>query len=495
MIAPAAEEEIGVVRHMARGSMWMISVRWSLRLMGLISTVILARLLTPTDYGIVSLAAMVVGVVGILSEAGQQSALIRHPNPTREHYDAAWTIALIQGLGVALILWVAAPFGSSFFHEPRIEIVVRVLALRSVLWGAGNIGIVDLQRNLQFNRLFWYRVAPTLISFGITIVAAVVLRNYWALVISVMCEEAVSFVLGYWMASYRPRLGMKKLREIWGFSFWVLFTNMGVHFNTLVDRVAVGRFNGVAAMGRYDVATDLATTANEDLVGPMVATLFPVMAKVQNDRVKRRDLYLTALYWTALICTSTTIGVALVADDMVDLLLGPQWQDVKPLMPFIALAHGVLGLSTSVYTALDTIGQPKKSARLQWIRLIGLSLAIFPVAYYFRDLQTIAATRLAVTLLITPTLFYALMEPFDLHLRDILATLWRPWMAGALMAVVVLGINSIIPFTGPLRLFIDVALGAMTYIAALMILWALAGLPEGPERFVWDRLWLRRVPA
>jgi len=208
---------------------------------------------------------------------------------------------------------------------------------------------------------------------------------------------------------------------------------------------------------------------------------------VQDDREKRRRLYLTVLYWSALICTSTAVGVALISDDLVDLVLGSQWQDVKPLMPWLALAYGVFGLSSSVYTALETIGQPIVSARLQWVRFAALSLVIFPVAQYFRDLEIVAATRLAVTILVTPTLFLALMRPFDLRVSDLAAILWRPLTASLTMATAVLAINNAIPFSGNVRLIIDVALGATAYIGALMALWLLSGRPEGPEHELWRR--------
>jgi O-antigen/teichoic acid export membrane protein len=295
------------------------------------------------------------------------------------------------------------------------------------------------------------------------------------------------------MSPYRPRLCVSKIREIWSFSIWSLIKNIGTYFNLLLDRIAIGGFAGSSAMGRYYVATDVATSPTDELVTPMVGVLFPVMATVQNDVHKRRELYLTVLYWSALICTSTAIGVALVANDMVDLLLGPKWGDVKPLVPWLALAYGILGLTSSVYISLDTIGQPRVSARLQWMRLGGFAAVVFPVAYYFKNIETVAATRLFVTLAIAPTLFHALVKPFDLSLRDFLRVLWRPLMAGGVMAIAVLAVNTVVPYTGNLRLFIDVLVGAATYAGILMWLWAAIGKPDGPERelsrYIGARVW------
>lgn len=481
---------------MARGSAWTVGFRWSLRLLGLVSTVILARLLTPADYGIVAMAMLIVGTVETFSRTGQYNAIVRHPNPTREHYDSAWTVSLLLGLFLGVIIVAATPLTISYFKEPRAAAVVMVLALRTVLSGAQNIGVVNFQRDLQFHKRFWFTVYPSLISFVITIVAAFVLRNYWALVIGIMTQQVATIVLSYVMEPFRPHFSFAKVREIWSFSIWTWIRAIGVYLNDVVDRIAIGGFGGAAVMGRYDVAQDLAGSPTQELINPMVAVLFPVMATVQDDGAKRRQLYLQVLYWSALICTSTAIGVALVANDMVDLVLGAKWQDVKPLMPWLALAFGVLGLSSGVYSAYDVVGRPEVSARLQWTRLAGLALCIFPVAFLLHDPRAIAITRLLVTIAITPTLLLALTRLLDISMRDLLATLWRPSTAGAFMTAVVLGINAALPFVGPGRLFIDVAAGAASYAGALMVLWLLSGRPAGPEDVVWNwGLRLRRRPA
>jgi len=484
--------------HMARGSAWMVGMRWTVRLMGLVSTVILARLLTPADYGIVTIAMMIVGLVEVFGRTGQNWALIRHPNPTREHYDSAWTVALMIGVGLGALIWLVSPLTSIYFHEPRAELVVKVLAFRTMLIGAQNIAVVNFQRRLQFNRQFWFSTTPSMISFFVGIVGALILRNYWALVIAMISEQFTGFVLGYVMEPFRPRISFKKVREIWNFSSWSLVTSVGIYLNTLIDRFAIGGFAGAAAMGRYFAAMDIATAPTQEIVEPMVAAMFPVMSKVQNDIAKRRELYLTVLYWSALICCAAAVGIALIADDMVDLVLGSQWEDVKPLVPWLALSYGVLGLTSSVYICFNTIGQPRYSARLQWLRLALLAAAVFPVAYGLHDLEKVAMTRFIVTVVITPTLFLAIARAFDLKLRDFAIVLWRPFAAATVMTLAILGVNSVIAFTGNPRLLIDILLGGCAYIGTIMTLWTVTGQPAGPERALWRTItgikpWLARA--
>jgi len=497
MPEPHVKPERSVHRHMLGGSAWAIALRWCARLTGLISTIVLARLLTPADYGVVAIATLIVGTIEVFTQTGQYTVIIRHPNPTREHYDSAWTVSLLLGIGLGFVVLASAPLAAIYFHEPRSSAIVAILAFRTMLIGTQNIGIVNFRRHLQFRKQFQFSVYPELISFVITITCGFIFRNYWALVIGIMSQYVCTVVLSYVMEPFRPRFSLSKVGEIWSFSIWTLIRSVGVYLNGQVDKVAIGGFAGAAAMGHYDVGRDVATSPTQELINPMVATLLPVLATVQGDREKRRELYLSVLYWSAIICTSTSVGVALVSSDMADLVLGAKWHDVKPLMPWLALAFGVLGLSNSVYSAFDTIGRPRISAQLQWTRLAGLSLCIFPVAYLTGDLRWIAITRFLVTVAITPTLFIALARALDVHIRDFITTMWRPMASGLAMAFVVLGINSMIHFHGTMRLALDVLAGSASYAATLIALWQLAGRPNGPESDVWhwleDQLWQLRT--
>lgn len=360
-------------------------------------------------------------------------------------------------------------------------VVVQILAVRTMLAGAQNIGVVNFQRNLEFHKQWWLSIVPPLVSFGVTIVSAFILRNYWALVIGLITESIVSLLMGYIMVPFRPRIGFSKVREIWSFSIWVLCRNIGSFLSDKTDQLAIGGMAGASAMGSYTVANELTTLPNRDITQSVISVLFPVMVKAQNDRAKLHDLYLNVLYLTAVISAAMATGIALVADDMVDLVLGEKWAVIKPLMPWLAFASGILGMGNSVYSVLTTVGQVRTAARLQWSRLIMTGLVIFPVAYLTRDLEAVAMSRLSISCVLVPTLLLTIMAPLNLSARDYAVTLWRPIVSALAMAAVVLGINSVISFTGNPRLLLDVAAGAFTYVGTLMILWNVVGRPNGPE--------------
>jgi lipopolysaccharide exporter len=479
----AVAGNVGPGAHMLRGSTWMVGLRWAMRLTGLISTIILARLLTPQDFGIVAIAMVVVGMFEMLSATGQAAAIIRHRDATHEHFDTAWTIDILIGLGIGAAIFLVAPFSKIYFHDDRSVIVLQCLALRPIMSGFENVGLLNFKRDLRFDRLFSYQLYAKLTSFVATITLAVVLRNYWALVAGILSGQFARTVLSYVMHPYRPRLSFAKMSEIWSFSIWVYIRSMGDYIQGQVDVVAVGGATSAASMGRYTIAKDVAYSPTNEIVYPMLSVLFPVMARYQHDPKELRQLYVRMLGWALIIGASTGIGLWLVAPDMVRLVLGQKWVSITPLIGWLAVSASVEILNDGAYATLDVLGLPHLGARLQWVRVAVLTAAIFPVVYLTHDLLALVITRSAIiAILILPVLIVA-GRRVDVAPRDYGAAFWRPLTAAGAMALAVLSMNQFLTI-GPVRLGLDIALGGVVYLGTLMALWNISGRPLSAERDV-----------
>jgi lipopolysaccharide exporter len=478
------EQTIGA--KLVKGSAWMIALRWAIRLIGLINTYILVRLLNPSDFGVVAMAMIVVGMIETLTESGQKLVIIKHANPQRADYDTAWTMSILFGLTVSIVILLLSPLTKYYFHEPRAIGVMQWLALRSFIGGFENIGVLNFRRDLRFDRHFIYQVSTKLISIAVTIVAAFMYRDYWALVIGIVSTQAIMVAMSFVLSSYRPRFSLAKLQEMWNFSAWASIRSIGIYLNDQVDQLAVGGVAGTSAMGRYRLASDVSSLFIAEFQAPIIAVLFPVMASVQSDSAKMRTAYLGVFQWTAIICISMSVGVAICGDDIVDVLLGPKWVDVKPLIPWLALSAGLLAMSSSVYSAFEVTGRPKLSAQLQWTRLILLSIGVFTIGFATRNIVYVAAARFVATIVLTPALFFVLAKTIGIPVRTILLSIWRPLTAAGAMSATVWGLNQCIGMSGMIRLLLDVSSGGFIFFLASLLLWRLGGRPDAPEKFVWS---------
>lgn len=468
--------------HLRDGAFWMIALRWAIRLTGLVSTVILARVLAPRDFGIVAMAMIVVGTLEMFNQTGQLLVLIRLPNPTKAHYDTAWTVSAMIGAALALIILLIAPFTVAYFHEPRVIPVMQCLALRALLGGFENVGTIDFRRSLNFGRFFVYNTVPKLISFVVTVTAAFVFRNYWALVAGMLTAQFAKLAMGYVMHPHRPWFTLSETRDIWSFSIWTFVRSIGAYLHGQIDQIVVGGISGAAAMGRYAVASDVGASPSREINEPMVAVVFPVMSRLLNDKQALRDVYMHTLAWTAVICISTSVGVALVAEDMAHLVLGPKWIGIGPLMAWLSISAGITGLSSGSYALFDALGLPHIGARMIWIRTIILAAAVVPVAFATRSLIDIAMVRSFAAATFLPGLYLVVGRLTGISWMDYLKCLWRP-LTGALgMAGTILAFNQLLPISGNVRLFADVFMGAAAFLMVSLGLWLLSGRPPGPEK-------------
>lgn len=342
-------------KSLARGAAWMVSSRLVIRVIGFLSTLVLARLLLPNDFGIVALATAVLGLLEVLSEFRLDIALIQNQNATPDHYHTAWTMGLIRAAFIALLLLLGTNLTESIFDEPRMGDVMYVLALVAFLDGLQSVNTVNFRKDLQFHKEFIFLILPKIVSFVVTIICAVAWRDYWALVVGMLSHRTITVVSSYIVAPYRPRITLVSHRDILSFSVWLWAVSMLGFFARKIDTLLLGTQVSKTEVGQYHIAQEIATLPSSDLASPIARALFPGFAKVAHNTPRLRELYLQTVQGVTLLVFPAAIGLSLIAEPAVALLLGDKWLPIIPLVQIMA-AYGALevivsGLPT-VYTAM-----------------------------------------------------------------------------------------------------------------------------------------------
>jgi lipopolysaccharide exporter len=481
------------LHRMAAGAAWMIGARWAIRGIGLVSTVILARLLRPEDFGLVAMGAITVQFVLVFANAGQGMAVIRNVNATDEHFDTAWTMSIAIGIIVATVLVAVAPLAGLYFHEARAVAVIQVIALKPFINGFTNVGILSFRKDLRFDKDFQFLVIQKLSTFVAGIPLAFILRSYWALVIALVSGEVFNVLISYRMSPYRPRLRLTKLREIWTYSAWMQVANIGSFFDEQADQFVVGGLAGAAPMGLYNVAADSASAPTDEIVAPITRALFPFYATLLHQPSQLAEAYLGVLSTVAVIALSTGIGVALVAEDLVVVVLGQKWLAAAPLVVWLAVGSAVLGVTRSANPVISATGSGRLFAVRNWLFVALLAPAALVAGLNWGPVG-VAAARAVVTVVWAPVMFYTVARVIPVTATEIFARLWRPVIAALAMAgsVRLSGIDAIASATG--RLLSSAGLGAAVFTSVLLSFWVLAGRQPGIERTALEqaaRLWRR----
>ena len=463
-------------------------MRWATRALGLVSTIILARLLAPEDFGVVAMAMVVVGFLEVFTHTGVDLALIRDAQATREHYDTAWTLEILQAALLALALLVAAPYATEYFKDARVLEVMQILSLRAFVGGFENIGVVAFRRELNFNREFWFGVIKKMSTVAVTIAAAIVFRSYWALVLGLVGGRMLDVVISFVMHPYRPRLTLSRFSSIWGFSQWLLLARIANLANRKLDEFTVGGQAGTVAMGNYFVASDVATAPTEEVVLPMTRGIFPVYSRQLHDRQALEHSYFTVLRSTAYLCVALGLGISAVAPELVPLVLGEQWLMAVPLMQWLGVFGVFMGIALTLDPLLLATGRSRLNATFKWVQLAILVPALIYGGQRW-GVEGVAAAKTLVMAAVLPVFLFWTARAEGLRFTRMLGAIGPAAVAGIVMyALVIASAGALHDRSLWLRLAAEVAVGGIVYVAIVTLLWRLRGAPAGPERDVLERL-------
>lgn len=479
---------------MSKGAALTITMRWTDRLIGFISVLILARLLVPEDFGIIVMASLVIGLTDVLLDLGVHIALIQNPSPTPAHYNTAWTLRLIQALLATILVCAIAPWAAVFFAEPQITLVIQVLALSFLISGLENIGIVNFQKEMRFTDDFRFTFAKRIAGFIATITAAFWLQSFWALVIGTLVGRSSGLILSYLMHPMRPRLSLVQFKEIFAISQWVLVRNVGIYLDQSLHTMLVGRRDSTHTTGAYSLANEISTLPTTELLAPINRVLFPAFVQVKHNTNELKRLFLLAQGVQALVGIPAGIGLALVAQEAIPILLGESWLSAIPFVEIIALVGVVTALlSSGVYVCL-TLGRVRLIAAYTWsqVCLFGLlTIVMLPQA----EALEIAWLRLTVAVLGVGILAWILIDTLDgLKLWELLDAVYRPLLAAIFMALCVSWAGIWVDGAMGWLLIAKISIGIVSYTTTVALLWWAVGHPAGAEAYMveqWQRLYNR----
>lgn len=471
-----------------QGAVLSIAMRWTDRLIGLASTLILARILTPEDFGIITMASLVIGLLGVLLDLGVNVALIQNPQVTQAHYDTAWTLRLLQSSVTAALVFVGAPLAGDYFGDGRVVPVMQVLSASIVIAGLENIGVVQFQKYMQFGLDFRFMFLKRIASFAATISAAVLMQSYWALVVGTIVGRVVGTAISYRMHAMRPRPSLEAFRDIFAVSQWMLVRSAGQYLDNSLHKMIVGRRSDSAVLGGYTLADEISAMPSTELLAPINRALFPAFVAAQENLTELKRLFLLAQGVQTLVGIPAGVGLALVAHEAVALLLGEKWLPAVPFVQILALVGAIQAITTSGGYVLITLGRVGSVAVIAWAQ-IGLFILGAFVVVPQANAEMLAVIRLASVAIGLSVVFWLLLRNLtNLSMFDIARTIARPLIAATAMAAVLHQLDQVLVMGLVPLLVTKIIAGVCTYAVVVLVLWTAQGRPEGAESYALAKL-------
>ena len=336
--------------RLLKGATWVTAGRIIYNLLGLVSTLVLARLLVPSDFGLVALGTTLQYIVAAITAIPLAEALVQHVNPSNDHFHTAFTITAARGLILSLIFAALAWPAAIVYKDHRLINVILVLAAGVALNGLSNPRAIMLAKELIFWQQIMLQVTFRLTSVVVSVGIAIVDHSYWALLIGTLTGQCVGTICSYTVLPFRPKLTLVHMREIMSFSVWLTFCQIVNTLTWTLDQLLIGTFLDKVELGCYVVGNNLAVIPTREATAPLTTTLFPAFSRFGEDRSRLALAYNAAQALTTAVTLPMGVGLALIADPLVRLTMGEKW---LPSVFIIRALASIYALQT-----LGTLAQP-----------------------------------------------------------------------------------------------------------------------------------------
>jgi lipopolysaccharide exporter len=480
----SAPPDTSVLAKTAGGAGWVVGFRMITRLLGIVSTLTLARLLGPGDFGLVALASGFAQTVDAITNLSVHEAIIRERDPPRAMYDTAFTMNLIRGLLTSSVVAGAAWPAADFFREPRLAAVLLALGAANLTGAVENIATANFMRNFAFRREFKLWTIPRVLQVVLTIGFALIWPTYWALVFGIVTGRIIRTGLSYAMVPYRPRITLTAWRRITGFTTWTWATYMLVILRDRIDTLVIGRLFAPAQVGIYSLGGEIASLPTSELVDPLCRACFPSFSQLRNQGLSVGQTYVRLFGAAAMIVLPAGVGIAAVADPLVKLTFGARWLAAIPMIQILGVTAtlGVIGsLSGTLFSAYGML-------RTTFTITAAMTLLRAAMLLLFLPGGTLVTAAIVVGVVVSieqSAYLLVTMRRFEIRVLDVLRATHRSLVATLVMAVSLIWLGlGFTPVTEQFaaNLTLDAVTGAAIYAMVLGTVWLAVGRPDGPER-------------
>ena len=465
-IARFAFAEGGSVKsRVLRSGMWAGLSEASTSVLGIVRSVVLARLLTPDIFGVMSLAMVVVRAIETYTRPGVAQALIASQQDFEKACNTAFTMLVVRGFLQAVLLAAVAPWIGDFYESPELPLMLQVLGGVFILGGFRNINTIARQRELEFRSLTYLTQAANIAGTIATIAIAWWLRSVWALVAGQLIGAFLRSVLSYVFVPGRPRFEFDRevARDLAHYGKFITGSSILLYTATEIDSAVIGKVLGHAELGYYAVAFAIVTMATTQLAKVAAGIMMPAYSKLQSDIPALRNAYLRTLGLVMFAVLPASLGLVLVAEPLVRVVYGEKW--LLAAAPLQLLAMFGLFRSMAAFTGylFEGIGQPKVAFTMAGVRLAVLLPLIVPAAMYY-GLAGVAITVTAGMAAQWIVGLCYLHARLDIGFGKILRTMWQPVWTSAAMGLAVFSMMRVVDANHVGGLLATMGVAAIVYL-------------------------------
>jgi O-antigen/teichoic acid export membrane protein len=406
---------MGYAKTALAGMSWVALMRGMTRGLSVLRTIVLARLLTPEQFGIFGIAAVVLGIVEMITETGINVILIqdKNSNNLQSQINAAYSFSILRGIVISLIILISIPFVAAFFDAPQSAFIIGLIAIVPLLRGFINPSVVRIQKDLRFNVDFVFRSCLTIVDAVVAISLTWWLRTPEGLVLGLIASALTEIYISHRYLRPKPIFSWNndKITNLIKRGKWMTGAGIFSYIATRTPEISIGKIMSVSNLGIYQMAYRFSVVFIDEIIEVFNRVSFPVFSKFEEERERLLHAYIKQSGVVLVMAVFIMTIVYISSDVIIPLLLGPQWESISNytrLMVWLGLAIALTAPSNPVFLAV------KKQSYLMVITLqmALFSLIFIPITTITHGLQGAIVAYALITLSTIPLRSYFLWKIF-----------------------------------------------------------------------------------
>jgi len=425
-------------RDVVTGVGWAFLSSFSVRAMQVLTTLILAKLLQPHDFGIFALSSLIINAAAVFRDVGFAQVVIYRQADIKKTAGTALTLSLVSSLVLAALLGMSAPFLSRAFSSPEVTLPVRVMCLGLLISGMASVPAAILDKYLKFRK----RAIPEILSAVAYAVASLILAGIgfgaWSLIVGWLAMSVVNTTAIWWICPTHPSFSFDRneARVIVGYGKHLMVASLATFAFFQIDNASIGKWLGMTALGFYSMAFTICNLPATNLAHIVQRVMFPAYSQLQENTSEMSAVYLKTVRYIAMAAFPAAAAIFVLAGSVIRVLYGSKWIPAVPLFGILAVYGAIRSVGSTANAVFMSTGRPNLSQQVSLLQIAIVTPLVYPVVVYVG----VKGVAVLFTVAYTVTAVFALRHVFrilDLNVRSFANSLGTPLCAAALTGILI----------------------------------------------------------
>jgi O-antigen/teichoic acid export membrane protein len=376
---------MGYSGNVIKGISWMSGFRVSTRVLSFFKMAILARILTPLQFGIYGIATLVLAFLEMLTETGINIVLIQSKKEISEYINSAWVVSIIRGIFICLCIMVLSPFIASFFKTPEARNILLLIGLVPFIKGFINPSEVTLQKELKFQYEFWFRISIFTFDAIVSIIFVIITHSVYSLIWGLIAGALLEVLLSHILMKPLPSLRIRKdyFSEIFHKGKWVTIYGFLSYIAQKGDSVVVGKVMGTSALGIYSMAYNISTLPISEVTDVVNKVVFPVYAKIVGDKKRLMSAFIKSTLVVVVLTMAMGAIIFIFPKTIISIVLGDGWLSAVGVLKVLAVYGVIRAIAGSISALFLGVEKQRYVTNMTVIRFLALAITIYPLVRCF----------------------------------------------------------------------------------------------------------------